>query len=374
MMRDPVVARSSRATALGCDEARQWLPALLAGRTGLTERALVEAHLSQCPDCRQEEARLRQVVTARRVTPPRALLDYLGKAMAVMRTGVTHSAALAVRLRSLPTPALKLTPIAVAGVIQAADRSITRCVASIVQLHVSLAIRFKSSVRATANVIAAIGFGITHFAKRVVQLRSLPAIPLMTYLRAVGIVLVLTLMAYAPQWTTRPQQPARATASSGARVEPTQVVSFLPLPPVAPSIEPNSAVPAAPRTERPRQSLPGAAALSTQRASVREAAREAPALPVSVSEYVAPVMDVVGRLSARDWTAVERDFAALLAGVGGTELRRPRRAAFAAVEVVVPRSRYDDFARGLTRIGSWQLEAARSPLPDVVHVTIRVSE
>lgn len=446
MMRDPVVARSSQATALGCDEARQWLSALLAGRTGLTERALVEAHLSQCPDCRQEEARLRQVVTARRVTPPRALLDYLGKAMAVTRTGVIRSAALAVRLRSLPTPALKFTPSAVAGVIQAArlgighsadliarlravlaialtvwarasarviqviilgidqsldliarlravpaaaltltaraiagmiqatDRSITRCVASIAQLHVSLAIRFKSSVRATANVIAAIGFGITHFAKRVVQLRSLPAIPLMTYLRAVGIVLVLALMAYALQWTTRPQQPARATASSGARVDPTQVVSFLPLPPVTPSLEPNSAVPAAPRTERPRQSPPGAAALSTQRASVREAAREAPAPPVSVPEYVAPVMDVVGRLSARDWTAAERDFTALLAGVGGTELGRHRRAAFAAVEVVVPRSRYDDFARGLTRIGSWQLEAARSPLPDVVHMTIRVSE
>lgn len=85
-------------------------------------------------------------------------------------------------------------------------------------------------------------------------------------------------------------------------------------------------------------------------------------------------MDVVGRLSARDWTAAERDFTALLARVGGTELGRQRRAAFAAVDVVVPRSRYDDFARGLTRIGSWQLEAARSPLPDVIHMTIRVSE
>ena len=47
---------------------------------------------------------------------------------------------------------------------------------------------------------------------------------------------------------------------------------------------------------------------------------------------------------------------------------------FTAVEVVVPQSRYNDFADGLARIGSWRLEAARFPLPDAVHMTIRVTE
>jgi hypothetical protein len=89
---------------------------------------------------------------------------------------------------------------------------------------------------------------------------------------------------------------------------------------------------------------------------------------------VAPATDVVGRLAAKDRTAAERDFTALLAGVGGTEVGRHHRVTFTAVEVVVPQSRYNEFARGLARIGSWQLEAARSPLPDVVHMTIRVSE
>ena len=46
---------------------------------------------------------------------------------------------------------------------------------------------------------------------------------------------------------------------------------------------------------------------------------------------------------------------------------------FTAVEVVVPQSRYNEFADGLARIGSWRLEAARFPLPDAVHMTIRVA-
>jgi hypothetical protein len=83
---------------------------------------------------------------------------------------------------------------------------------------------------------------------------------------------------------------------------------------------------------------------------------------------------VVGRLSAKDRSAAERDFTALLADVGGTELGRRHRVRFTAVEVVVPQSRYNEFAHGLARIGSWRLEAARFPLPDAVHMTIRVSE
>lgn len=40
----------------------------------------------------------------------------------------------------------------------------------------------------------------------------------------------------------------------------------------------------------------------------------------------------------------------------------------------VPQSRYNEFVDGLACIGSWQLEAARFPLPDAVHMTIRVNE
>jgi len=64
----------------------------------------------------------------------------------------------------------------------------------------------------------------------------------------------------------------------------------------------------------------------------------------------------------------------LLADVGGTELGRTYRVGFTAVEVAVPQFRYNEFTDGLGRIGSWRLEAARFPLPDAVHMTIRVSQ
>ena len=64
----------------------------------------------------------------------------------------------------------------------------------------------------------------------------------------------------------------------------------------------------------------------------------------------------------------------MLADLSETELGRSHRVRFTAVEVLVPQSRYSEFAEGLARIGSWRLEAAHFPLPDAVHMTIRVNE
>jgi len=431
MMRDSAVVKT-QATALGCQEARQWFTPLLSGRTGLTERALVEAHLSRCASCRQEEARLRQDATTRGVTPLRGLLDYLGKAMALTRiavtrcaplsmrlhalpplalglplsavnrlkrasrTGIGHSADLIARLRAVLASALSLSAHASARVVQStflgigqfsgliarfgtglaaalafrARVVITCCVVEVAAVSVSLAVCFKSSARATANVIVDIRFGMTRFAKRVVRFRPRLVVPLRVCLRAVGVVVMLTLTAYTLQWVSRPQQPARATTPPLARVEPTPVESLLPLSPVTLPVEPTRAAPAALRPERPRQSPSGAASLPLPRASVGDAL----AVPVSVPEHEAPVSTIVGRLSARNRAAAEYDLTALLAGVDGTEIGRQRHTTFVAVRVVVAHSRYDGFTRGLTRIGAWQLEAARSPLPDTVHITIRVTD
>ena len=60
--------------------------------------------------------------------------------------------------------------------------------------------------------------------------------------------------------------------------------------------------------------------------------------------------------------------------MGGTELGRSQRVRFTAVEVLVPQTRYGEFADGLARIGSWRLEAERVPLPEAVHMTIRLNE
>ena len=391
MIRDPVVVRSPQATAVKCHDAREGFSALRGGGVSLTEWALAEAHRRQCAECRQEEARLQQVAAARRVTPPRALMDSFGNAMEVTRIGVTRPAALFVPLRAFPTAALQavdrgigqsldliarlhavlaatlaLAARPVGGVIRAIGRGIGHSADLIARLAAALTL----TPRASAAVIQAIGRGITRFIAWIARL----AIPLKTSVRAAGVVLVLAFVLYTLPWTPGPRQHVRSTAAPGPRLEPTQIVSFLPLPPVASSVEPNGTAPAAPRIDGPRQSPSKASAIPSQRLPVREAARETPALPAPVPERVAPVTHVVGRLAAKDRTAAERDFTALLAGVGGSELGRQHRGAFTAVEVVVPQSRYNDFARGLTRLGSWQLEAARSPLPDAVHMTIRVSE
>jgi hypothetical protein len=100
----------------------------------------------------------------------------------------------------------------------------------------------------------------------------------------------------------------------------------------------------------------------------------APSPPTLSSEPPVSATHVVGQLSAKNPRAAQRDFIALLADVGGTGLGRSHRVMFTAVEVVVPQSRYNEFADGLARIGSWRLEAARYPLPDAVHMTIRVTE
>ena len=60
--------------------------------------------------------------------------------------------------------------------------------------------------------------------------------------------------------------------------------------------------------------------------------------------------------------------------MGGTELGRRHLVTFTSVDVIVPQSRYDEFATGLARIGSWRLEAARSTLPEAVQITIRVTD
>jgi hypothetical protein len=44
------------------------------------------------------------------------------------------------------------------------------------------------------------------------------------------------------------------------------------------------------------------------------------------------------------------------------------------VEAAVPHATYGTFAQGMVRLGSWRIEAERSPLPDLVQVTVRLAE
>jgi len=87
-----------------------------------------------------------------------------------------------------------------------------------------------------------------------------------------------------------------------------------------------------------------------------------------------PSLDVVGKLRVKSRSGAERDLAALLAKAGGITVSRQRGAKVTVIEAVVPNPSYGKFAEGLSRIGSWQIEAGRSRLPDPVRVTVRLAE
>ena len=85
-------------------------------------------------------------------------------------------------------------------------------------------------------------------------------------------------------------------------------------------------------------------------------------------------MDVIGRLAVKSRADAERDLSSLLARAGGTAVSRQRGPKITVVETVIPQSSYGRFTEGLARIGAWQVEAGRSPLPDRVRVTVRLAD
>jgi len=80
--------------------------------------------------------------------------------------------------------------------------------------------------------------------------------------------------------------------------------------------------------------------------------------------------DVVVQLSVQNRRVAERDVTTLLALLGGSTAGENRNSTILAV---VPRSSYEDFTRGLAQLGASQMETEGPPLPDPVHVTIRLA-
>ena len=127
----------------------------------------------------------------------------------------------------------------------------------------------------------------------------------------------------------------------------------------------------------PEQQIPKAKSGGARREGPASAEPPSP-VPVAVkaeaSRDTPRPADVVGRLLVRSRISAERDVAALLARAGGKTLSRQRGPTSTVVTAVVPQSSYGNFAAGLHGIGSWQLEVERSPLPNVLYVTVRLAE
>ena len=153
----------------------------------------------------------------------------------------------------------------------------------------------------------------------------------------------------------RPERPAPATAARSPKAD---VLTGTAAPKALPAADVASTSKPSQEGVAPSQS-PAPAPAPQQRERVAE-----PASPTTD-----PSADVVMQLAVRDRTTAMRDLRSLLARLGGTAQARDQGA---TILVVVPEAQYSEFTHSLARIGTWQLEAERSSLPDPVHVTVRM--
>ena len=386
MIRARLGKEAPPASAMSCEVAGNCVAALVAAPMSLTEWALLESHLRRCSRCRELEARLRRLVTASPpVAPSRRLQAHLRKTGELVRIGAAGSHALAERCRALPAAlGSGLAARATAGVMR--TRSLAgRCAGDLVARgHAGMAIARRPAVAAVDGV-EAVRSAVVRCVQRAVH--SAPS------LRRVGAMLALAITVCALPGTDGPEPralpPAAPPAGIGpGRLEAAQVESAQPEPvPVEPVLaEPVLQVSSVPRvpSEPPRAGQdrdtllaapPRVVAPSSPVVSAPKPSLEARAAAPTLSAEEPPTAShVIGRLTAKNRHAADRDVGALLAGVGGTELGRRHLVTFTSVDVIVPQSRYDEFATGLARIGSWRLEAARSTLPEAVQITIRVTD
>jgi len=194
---------------MNCPDAREGFSALFRGGMGLTELALLDAHVRQCVDCRKELDYLQHLVSSgQRVAPQRALLLCFSKMRAAIHFGTTRFAAWLTQLRILLAISLAVTGQVAARVIEASrvgavwlDGLLTRvrwlrlellAVTGQVAARVIAASRvgavwldglltrvrwlrlelFKLSIRASASATPAVGLAITHAVELLARLRS----------------------------------------------------------------------------------------------------------------------------------------------------------------------------------------------------------
>ena len=359
---------------MNCEDAHE-LAAASSRKIGLTELALVEAHLRQCAECREasqahqsppppEHAASLAVVRAR-LDALRAAGPALGaRAGAVAGDAARHGAALSVRART----ALAETARASAG-----------------------ALRAMSGLRARVGGLRA-------------RLAALPT-PLRPAVRRVSLGVLAALAVYAGHSALRPRSAGPLDTGTDARLAPALVESSAPSPaPLdvesAPPATIKSSTPAEPERVAPAELESGVALAALSVGRPEAGVRRAPAPPAPPSapiqkpeparaqqpapkraETASPEpaprrlpspAHVAGQLSVKNRGVAERDLTALLARTGGSLVGMDRDGAVMFLDAVVPQSGYDEFTRGLARIGAWRVEAERSPLPEDVHLTIRV--
>ena len=359
------------AFVMNCQDARESLSMLLDGDLGLTERVPLEIHVNMCVECRQRLADLQIIKVVEEKPAPRPAPHWppilaaglVGRALGAIRTEDTASRLRRFVIERFP-PRQLAAAAAVPLVIMLAIFIFERGFA------VGTAMRQPPSSAPAA-------------------LRSSPPIPP----SAIAMDPVIptprppTPSSLAPS-TASPTSPAQtpapprqvASPPASAKATSTKAAETKAVPTKAPESKAVETQ-AAPRSAKTDSTVKAATAESTRKESLATA-RALPSKPSG--EPADPVaaaaasrrgaVDVVGRLHVKSRSEAERDLAALLARAGGTSVRRQHGRGVTVVEAAVPQASYGTFSQGLVRIGSWRLEAERSPLPDLVQVSVRLAD
>jgi hypothetical protein len=347
---------------MNCLDAREQFPAVVAGRSSLSEWAPVEAHVGQCADCRK-------------------LLEKLYRMKPRNDPG-------------WPRPSTKPTdqPDESTNILEVVSPSRRP------QRHALWAVLVAVAVTLGAGAWLA-GHG-----SRPSFESTLAA--LLERLRAVAHQAEVLITPTPPLVSAPPQAPPLVSASPQAPPPvsaPPQVSPLASAPPQAPppvsappQAPPRNSAPettAAPATSPPPSapepkniratkgvSAPAPASLPSRVSKSPRSAPSRDAAPPKPSPETAPdpnalvetgKVDVAVQLSVGNRKDAERDLGMLLARLGGTKLGPGQTSTLMAS---VPRSSYSEFTRGLSQIGSWRLEAGRSSLPDPIHVAVKLAK
>ena len=359
---------------MNCLDAREQFPAVVAGRSSLSEWAPVEAHVGQCADCRKMLETLHRMKPrnepgwARSLPKPVDRPDESTNILEVVspsRRPQRHAlwAVLVAAAVTLGAGAW----LAGYGSRQSIESSL-----------VALLERVRSGIR-QAEVLVAPAPPVISAPPAAPPRDSAPeTAPAPPPSPPAGARQAAAPTAPAPPLVSaRPQSPPRKSLPETAAVPPPPPPVVAPEPKAtrptkgvsapAPASLP-SRVSKSPRSI-PDRNTPVTKPIPDRNAAVTKPTPEAPPDPSALVET--GKIDVAVQLSVSNRKDAERDLGMLLVRVGGTKLGPGQTSTLTAS---VPRSNYSEFTRGLSQIGSWRLEAGRASLPDPIHVAVKLAK
>jgi hypothetical protein len=347
-----------------CHDAREQFSALVDDALTAGERAVLDAHLATCADCRRELQRFRDTVSlVRAVAPARAPAGFVDRVLEAARP-VPWPRRL-VRGLFLPWP-VKL-PMEAAAVV-------------LVAVGVALVYRGTPELQQSAQLEPAAP-AVARAPDSMAPQGFTPVPP-----RETSRERKLDALQDQPTAKDQAQALAKTRAAKEAPEPPKATAPAVPPPARAPQPEPFSRDAEVRREvdRRAKQETPPVVAEqpAMARAQTAPGARadtpQAPAAPplptsphVASSSFLPP--EVQGQLAVSDRESALRTIGELITRLGVVENRRVDGPDGPILELTIRRDVYAEFTRELARLGRWQPTREPSTLPAQIRVVLRIT-